>query len=219
LDYFREENAPEKAADRCVNCEVEDCPYDATKLYLEDKKKNVKWPTSVISTDPSEKARRKALEKGNYGKCVWKSDNTVKDNQDVIIEFSNGIHASFRLRYGGGEPNRYIEIYCENGKIKGNLDSGEIWITKYIASFRDNEVEKIELPKLRGHGGGDRGIMKNFFHAVKNNDPEKNLSDAKTSLQSHLMAFAAAESADENKKINFKKFVNKFGNNKNILYY
>jgi len=219
LDNFKESNAPKKSTTKCITCKVRNCPYDATKLYLEDKKDEVEWPTSVISEDYSKKARKKTLEKGQYGKCVWKSDNTVNDNQDVIVEFSNGIHANFRLRYGSGEPNRKIEIYCEKGKIEGSLIDGEIQVTEYIPSFRKKKKKKIRLKKLGAHGGGDKRVIKNFYHAIKNNDPKKNLTKARVSLQSHLMAFAAAKSVEENKKIDFKKFMNRFSNNMDILSY
>ena len=86
LSHFREEQAPEGAALRCLDgCKVkENCPYDAEKIYITNEKIGVRhivkagktgddaWPICVLSpTDLSEEAVYKALKTGPYGRCVY----------------------------------------------------------------------------------------------------------------------------------------------------
>ena len=73
LEYFKPENAPAGATERCTDaCPVKGtCPFNAERFYLGE---NTHWPVSVISEDMSLKARRKALEDGPYGRCVYHCD-------------------------------------------------------------------------------------------------------------------------------------------------
>lgn len=69
-EVFREEQQPEGAADRCLECPLETrCPYSAKKIYLKYAEGS-EWPASVISTDHSYQGRLQALREGPYGRCV-----------------------------------------------------------------------------------------------------------------------------------------------------
>src|SRR5690606_30977675 len=96
LTYFTEANAPPDAADRCVACpRQETCLYSATRFYLNDRDE---WPFDVVAPgETSIEARRRALESGPYGRCVWRCDNDVCDVQTVTLEFDDGLIANFGL--------------------------------------------------------------------------------------------------------------------------
>jgi hypothetical protein len=91
LIHFRPENAPAGATPRCTDgCPVEDCPFDARRIYLNMDYHD--WPVSVITEDTgSAEARRQALATGPYGRCVYRCDNDVVDHQTVNMELENGI--------------------------------------------------------------------------------------------------------------------------------
>ncbi len=207
LDHFNWLHSPEDAPQRCTDgCKV-DCRYDARKFYLGKHTVNdeglVTWPFNVISVDTSEEARQKAIEEGPYGRCVYKSDNDVCDNQDVSIKFRNGINADFRLRSRGPYPERKITIYFENGDVLGSFHEAKIIKTTYSGRAKGNKAEEIALEKLPGHGGGDELMVRNFIDLIQSGDPGLNKTSAGLSLQSHLIAFAAEESRKTGKRISF----------------
>ena len=70
LSYFREENAPEGSAERCLDCPVaKECRYDAWKAY---QPVLGQWPADVVCLEQTEDALRQALKTGPYGRCVFR---------------------------------------------------------------------------------------------------------------------------------------------------
>jgi len=60
-------------------------------------------------------------------------------------------------------------------------------------------VTKPPETMLRGHGGGDYGLMQRFVAAVANRDPSGILSGPTESLETHLTVFAAERARRENR--------------------
>ncbi|WP_094550429.1 Gfo/Idh/MocA family protein [Petroclostridium xylanilyticum] len=208
LSYFKVENAPEGAGNRCIQgCKIEhECAFSAVKQYLGD---NVDWPTSVISEDKSLKARINALKEGPYGRCVFKCDNNVTDHQVVIAEFKGGVTAAFTMCAFTPEISRTIKIMGTAGQIDGHMEKNEIIITH----FASGRKEIIYPGKIYGrHAGGDTRLMKEFAALVSNNDGTQALTSADISVQSHLMAFAAEESRLSGKVINMQEYYTNISN-------
>lgn len=204
LKYFKKENAPNGAKERCLDCNI-DCPYDAKKIYLTD---YTGWPVSVISEDLSLEGRLKALREGPYGKCVYYSDNNVVDHQTVSIKFKNGVYASFIMTAFTNKITRKINIYGSHGEIYGDLDENKIIIQHF---GKGEEIINLNLPfkDLVGHAGGDEGIIEEFVRLLKG-EIKESLSNIEESIESHLMAFAAEESRLENKVVNMDKIRERF---------
>ena len=197
LTHFKLENAPEGSTKRCMdNCSVEPkCPYSALKLYLDMELTG--WPVNVITDDLSEQGRTKALQEGPYGRCVYHCDNDVVDHQVVSMEFENKITASFTMSaFTNG--HRRTRIMGTMGEIIGDFQ------TITVTDFRNNKTETVwnqESDDQYGHGGGDYGLINQFLTAVRANDPSLFESSIESSLESHLMAFAAEESRINNKVV------------------
>ena len=210
LKVFKKENAPKTCSDRCIDCPIKDCLYDARKFYL-NHKPPIRWPYTVISPeDTSEEGRLSAITGGPYGRCVFKCDNDVLENQDVVIEFENGVRANFSLRCGGEKTSRRIVVQFERGELSGNLSRGKINKIKYTGRRDEGMVEEIATGELGGHGGGDAFLVKNFFDSIASQNYQENLTSAKQSLQSHLIAFAAEKSRKDGKfgkVIDFKRYL------------
>ena len=204
LRYFKRENAPKEAKERCLDCSV-DCPYDAKKIYLGD---YTGWPVSVISEDLSLEGRLKALREGPYGRCVYYSDNNVVDHQEVSIKFKNNVYASFTMTAFTNKITRKIYLYGSHGEIYGDRDENKIYIQKF---GKEEEIINLNLPfkDLVGHAGGDEGIMEEFVKALKG-EIKETLSNIEESIESHLMAFSAEESRLNNKVINMDEVRAKF---------
>ena len=194
LGYFTKENAPIGAAKRCLDgCpHVETCPYSAPKLYMDMERTG--WPVDVITTDMSMEGRRKALEEGPYGRCVYYCDNDVVDRQVVNLEFENGGVATFTMTGLSADFFRELKIFGTKGQIRANMGTKEIILHPFGEEPRTIPVD-MGL-EASGHGGGDYGIMQDFLSVLR--DGGESRTSAATSLQSHLICFAAEKSRAEN---------------------
>ena len=195
LTYFNKENAPEGAAERCVNCKLKDtCVYSATKFYIDDWKKNGRpasvWPGNVIALEPlTEEKLKEAVEKGPYGRCVYHCDNDVVDHQIVNMEFENGVKATLTMMAFTSGGGRVIKFFGTLGELELNEETGFI-----IHKPFGKEDIKYPISTLTstegGHGGGDL-MMINSLCSGMDSSPATTLE---RSVESHLMSFAAEES-------------------------
>ena len=202
LKYFREENAPAEAPtfcmDECPNRQT--CPYDVMKIYFED------------DTDPAyirhmgifeeKKQLLEEMRRNDIGRCVFKCDNDVVDNQTVQIEFEDDVHVSFTMCGHNALERRMTKISMTNGEI--DYDG----ITKEIraCTFEPRVDNMIKTFAKGTHGGGDRAIMDNFIDAIVTGDKSILLTPIKNSLEGHLLVFAAEEARHTDKVINMKEF-------------
>lgn len=200
LKYFREENHPEEAADFCVHCPLQDtCPYSATTIYS---KYLGSWPTTVVTRAKTKEELFKVLETSNYGRCVFRSDNNVVDHMSIIIEFEDGITATFNISAFTHDISRTIKIMGTEGVIRGHMEKNEIEL--YQFGKKEPVVIKPEIVD-GGHGGGDYKLMENFVDILTENK-EEILTSAQVSVQSHVMAFAAEKSRLEEVVVDIETF-------------
>jgi predicted dehydrogenase len=149
------------------------------------------WPVSTITDDLTWEGKIKALKETNYGKCVYKIEShNVVDHQVVNIEFENQATASFTMHGFSDEEGRTLRIDGTKGTIIGeHLASGDRIIL--IDHLTNKETTEWKSGRLVGHGGGDDGLMKTFLENIKSQAKSDVMTDARASLESHLMAFAA----------------------------
>lgn len=192
LRHFTPENAPAGAAERCLECPHRDtCPYSAPKLYMDMERTG--WPVDVITTDLSEAGRRKALEEGPYGRCVYYCDNDVVDRQVVNLEFENGSVATFTMTGLSADFFRELKIFGTEGQIRANMGTKEIVLHRF---GEEPQTVPVDMgTEASGHGGGDYGLMADFLRILREGGESR--SSAEVSLQSHLICFAAERSRNE----------------------
>jgi len=191
LTHFKKENMPINASKRCIDCEYSDgkCNYSAKEFYLSKLKNGNQWPLNTITQDFTKEGVLKALEKTDYGKCVYLSDNDVVDNQVLSLEYEDQITVNFSMVGTSKDSLRKTEIYASNGEISGN--GSEIKLRLF------NKEDQIFTPSNKtegvdgGHLGGDEGIMRDFIKAISTNNPSYLTSGPDVSLEAHLMAFEA----------------------------
>ena len=198
LRFFKRENQPDDAADRCTECKYKkSCPYSAELFYIDEWKSKYyskdAWPFNVITDESplTEKALKTAIENNDYGRCVFACDNDVVDNQIVTIKFENGINAVFKMTAFTDDCGRIMRFFGTNGDLL--LDE-----TREIIEVKKFGKEKIIYDKLltekdnMGHGGGDSRMIDTLYDILTG----KILADTtlEKSLESHLIAFAAEES-------------------------
>lgn len=196
LTYFKKENKPEGATERCVDCpHKKECLYSAETYYVDKWTKETQgWPHNVISSDRplTKESMIKGIQETPWGRCVYACDNNVVDHQITNMSFANGAIAQLNMVAFSKKNDRRIHIWGTKGEIIGDME--ERWIDVHV--FGKKEVEHIDLNQkaqnLFGHGGGDVRLIYSFVENYKNGG--QILSSAKASLESHLMAFAAEKS-------------------------
>ena len=204
LSYFKESNAPAGSSDRCLTCPVaETCRFDARKAYLPALGG---WPTDVVCLEQTEAALMEALRTGPYGRCVYRCDNNVCDHMSMIMEFENGVTATFSLTAQTNGIHRNIHIMCEDGEIEADDAQRKIVIRKFVSCGCDSFDERtIHIrSNASGHGGGDAGIMEDF--AASLTDTAESRSSISRSVESHIMACALEESRLTGKVIDLAEY-------------
>ncbi len=227
LRFFTQENAPQGAPERCTQgCPVEaECEFSAIKQYikpgrpdipmwlftgqsLEVVKDFVRYPrfrtlASIVTQDDlSEEGIRKALDETSYGRCVFRSPNDVVDHQVVNLEFEDGVTASYSLSGFSLVWERTLNLHGSKGEIRTADFSGRLETRTYNPA-------RVRRERIRYHGilhgGGDRVIFREFAKAVQTGNPDS-LPLAESSLESHLLGFAAEKARVENRVVEIEEY-------------
>ena len=208
LSYFRPENAPDGAPERCLDgCpHAGECPYDARRLYLNNK---TSWlrPYAAQKPNPSDEEVEAALRTTQYGRCVFRCDNDVVDHQVVNLLFDDGATVTFSM-CGFTRGGRYLHIMGTRGVLDGHFGDASVTLT----DFASGKTREIPVSDARtddtiagGHGGGDEGIMA-AFHDLLCGVPNVSLCDFSTSVDNHMIAFAAEESRLSGRVISLSEY-------------
>ncbi|MFZ5815211.1 MAG: Gfo/Idh/MocA family protein [Bacillota bacterium] len=205
LMHFRPENAPPGATARCTDgCPAEpNCPYSALKIYMGN---GPDWVVWAATADPSPEGRLRALQEGPYGRCVYHCDNDVVDHQVVNLAYQSGLTVSFSMVGFSREITRTAKLFGTHGEMRIQMERNEIEINDF--NGRQTVVRPEILPG--GHNGGDTALMRAFVQQVQTKDPSLNLSPARVSAETHLLAFAAEESRLTGRTIDFQAYARRF---------
>lgn len=151
------------------------------------------WPSSALTNDPTPENVLTALKEGDYGRCVYHCDNDVVDHQVVSMGFEKGTSVTLTMHGHSHLEGRTTRIEGSNATLISEFSFGGSWIdVNEHASDRRIRYETSASPKS-GHGGGDFGLIAGFVKALRGDVDNKTLTTARTSLESHLMAFAAED--------------------------
>lgn len=191
LRFFCPENAPAGATERCCDCPVSDCRYNAKRMYLPILGQ---WPADVVCLEPTEQALDAALKTGPYGRCVFHCDNNVCDHMSTILEFENGVTATFTLSAQTSSVHRDIHIMCEHGELLADDGLRQIEVRHFVSHPAESFTTRTIHVRTNGsgHGGGDAGIMEDFTAGLAAGGESR--SSISRSVESHLMACAAEQS-------------------------
>ncbi len=197
---FKKEKAPEGATPRCLGgCKAkESCIFDAEKIYVTDPKTGIMngkgWATSILSVENTVESTYEALRNGPYGRCVYMCDNDVVDHQQTLLVMEDGSTISFTMCAFTQDCYRYFKAMGTKGEIEADMKSNVIRVREF---GKEEEVIDIGAMQndLKGHGGGDSGIIADFLEMLLNDtDATERTTTLENSMQSHFMALAAEES-------------------------
>lgn len=209
LTYFREENAPSGAPEYCIQgCpRGETCPYNAVKLYLDDKENDWFRTTCTREANPSDEMVRKAISEKQYGKCVYKCDNDVVDHQTVNMLFEGDVTVTFTMN-AFNKGGRFIHIMGTKGEIRAAMD-GDAPIEIY--DFASGETTSIPMHGKDGisggHGGGDVGLVTDLYDYINGTYEGEAIPEIRESCYSHLIVFAAEKSRKEHCVVDVEEYM------------
>ena len=208
LTYFKKENAPKGSPEYCIDgCPDKKCPYNAVKLYLDDKDNYWFRSAATRKTNPTDEMVEEALRNTQYGKCVYKCDNDVVDHQTVNLLFEDGVTATFSMN-AFNKGGRFIHIMGTKGELHAAID-GETPITVYdFETKTTKEYDVITSDGINGeHGGGDGGIIRTLYDYINGTDDGFSASGIVTSVENHLIVFAAEKSRATNTVVDLNEYI------------
>ena len=211
LSYFRKENKPAGAPLRCIDgCPVgETCPYNAVKVYLDDKENRWFRTSATHRVEPTDADVEKAIRETDYGKCVFQCPNNVVDHQIVNMEFEGGVTVNMTME-AFNKGGRSIVIMGTKGEIRGNMKEDTVtYFSLLTRETRQIPVTDASLNEsiVGGHGGGDKGIVYAFYDLLTGNENSKSLCDVSVSCENHMLSFAAEESRLTGKVVDVADYV------------
>ncbi len=190
LRWFRAENAPAGAADRCVDCAVErECPYSALDLYGRRRQ----WIANfdIAEGETLDDAIRRELTHGPFGRCVYRCDNDVVDNQVLTMQMADGTLMTLCMDVFTRRDGRRIDIRMSRGEIVS--DGKTVELTDFATGNRIlyDFTEEAAKPF---HGGADLRLVESFINAIRGEGDTQGLTTVEESLRSHLLCFEAERS-------------------------
>jgi hypothetical protein len=198
---------------KVVNPEIEDI------FKTQGKEAAAQQLLSDLAEDYSASTPVEVRDKRNwFGRCVWESDNDVCDDQVVTLTWedeptsSSSSDGVVTVQEGRGAKTAllhmiaFTEKQCERrGRIygtKGEIEYDSTTIT--IHDFASNKTTK-HTPHAAGggHGGGDKGLVRQFLMAVDavdeggmgTHDAQRAFlgCDLEEAFRSHAAVFAAED--------------------------
>lgn len=206
LMFFRAENRPENAAERCLDCSVPGCPYHAPKFYLERFRSGIRdYIIESVASPLTEENILEAMRSGPYGRCVFACDNNVADHQTVSLEFEGGTTAVFTLSGCSAHSERTTTIFGSLAELC--FDGSKIELLSYADSSREVFVLDPDDDSMeRHHNYGDRNCFESFIDAVRNEDPSRLKTGLEEALDSYMLTFAAERARKERRVISMEEF-------------
>ena len=200
LTFFRPEKAPEGAAERCLDCPLqESCSWSATDLYL----RRGLWTDSFfpLPGETKEEAVLREVRTGRYGRCAFHSGNDVADWQRVTVFTREGVTLDIEMDGLSPDEGRRTILTGTRGRIiaDGAVITVEPWPDRPavpIDTSSQPEIlsEHIDLSAeaaLPFHAGADFLLVDDFLHAV--HDPSHTpLTALPSTRDSLLVCFAAS---------------------------
>lgn len=195
---FIPENAPADAPAYCLDgCpHQKTCPYHVKKIYYGFTRYTL--PLMIVHMKlvtgkgkPKYRDLKEALKTSPFGRCVYRCDNDVMENQTVGLKLKNGVNANLTMTAFAKGCFRRLHISGTKGEIIGCDKDGKLTLNIFAGP---SKKLKVSSGGINGHLGGDHGIIRDFVAFMKTGERTSRLSLIDVTLESHRIAFAAEES-------------------------
>jgi len=116
----------------------------------------------------------------------------IVDNQVAIIQYANGIRATFHTNCNAGLPERRMYFCGTEGSLRADAMTGTIEVQRI---GHEPRIERIETGAAGGHAGGDEGMAKALAGTLlEGHAPLASISEA---VQACAVAFAIDQAMSE----------------------
>ena len=142
----------------CRDCDLE-CAH---RLRLEDP------PPKPTTRAELELSRGRTLDL-----CCFNSDQDIVDHQVAIIEYENGVRATFHSNQNCAMPSRRMYVVGDAGCIEGDLYWGHFQFAPvtHTRDFEGSAWQRTEVGNPSQHGGGDRRQLASCVAALLEGGP------------------------------------------------
>lgn len=165
---------------------------------------------------PKNASRIDAIGKGKYGETAYMGwvgpdarnpftcDKDIIDNQVVIMEYENGVRATFHTNCNAGIPERRMYILGSEGALRADVLTGKIEVRRI--GF-DAELEDMSTSGKGGHGGGDNVMARELADSMLDGaEPSATLTDG---LIAAVTCFAIDDAMDSGRVVALQSYWDK----------
>jgi len=133
---------------------------------------------------------------GAQGKDPFRNHKDIVDNQVAIIEYANGVHATFHTNCNAGIPERRMYILGSKGAIRSDVITGTIQLKKIGFS---EQLENISSGTADGHGDGDTWLARHMAAVMRGKElPQTSINDG---LFSAITCFGIDKAQESNRVV------------------
>ena len=149
MDFF----TPDKLKyNYCSKCPDQECRF--------------RFKGEFVKMTPEEKADPSAKP---FDLCVYNRDKDLVDHEVAILDFANGIKASFTLNLFAEVPKRTICVAGSEGILYA--DSADEVININYSNGQPAETIPCPAENSSGHGGSDPSFLDEFISCISKNQP------------------------------------------------
>jgi predicted dehydrogenase len=124
------------------------------------------------------------------------SDKDIVDNQVAILEYENGVRATFHTNANAGIPERRMYILGTEGALRADVLTGKIHVKRI---GWETEMRDESSGVAGGHGDGDPVLAKELADSMLNHTPPA--AGLEEGLASAVTCFAIDEAMDTGKVV------------------
>ena len=187
LTWFKQENAPEGSATRCIHCSIEkDCPFSAIDMYQRRRVWISNFPIPQGQT--LDQVLQTEMVQGRFGRCVYHCHNDVSDHKVMWMELEDESTICMTMDFFTHKDGRRFFIQCAMGEIEVMYDQVHV---HYFNHRPDEHYDFSRVLTSPLHGNADMYIMRNFIAAIQGKEPL--VAPISEALESHLICFEAED--------------------------
>lgn len=123
----------------------------------------------------------------------------ICDNQVAILEYANGVRATFHTNCHAAIPERRMYILGSRGALRADMISGRI---EFAPIGYNSDVELVNTGVRGGHGGGDDFMARSLARTLLHGEPP--LASVREGMCSAIAAFGINQAQSEGRVVDLR---------------